>query len=137
MQADSTYNLIADGSIARIHGSTAAAVDGIERTLAALIADPGLHLRFSLLVDIRTLSMSLTSDEARSIAEVHVRLTRGRTLRTALLASAGSGYGIGRMIQTWAACSGLEMKVFTEEAGALTWLCEDETAPWPATGGAR
>jgi len=76
MQPDSTYDLLADGRIARIHGWGGATADEAERTLAALLADPGLQLCFGILIDARGASRCLALGEARVMAESHCRLSK-------------------------------------------------------------
>ena len=76
MLPDSTYELLAGGRIARIHGWGGATADEAERTLAALLADPGLQLCFGILIDARGASRCLALGEARVMAESHCRLSK-------------------------------------------------------------
>ena len=123
MLPDSTYELLAGGRIARINGWGGETADEAERTLTALLADPGLQLCFGILIDARGASRCLALGEARVMAESHCRLSKGRVRRTALLTTGGGvQYGVGRMVQAHAELLGLEMQVFTDETRALAWL---------------
>lgn len=124
MLPDSTYELLAGGRIARIHGWGGATAEEAEQTLAALLADPGLQLCFGILIDARGASRCLAQREVRVMAESQCRLSEGRVRRTALLTTGGVQYGVGRMVQAHAELLGLEVRVLTDEDRALAWLQE-------------
>lgn len=90
--------------------------------LRDLACSPELAPGIPVLLDARDLTLLPNPAEAEVLAGLLANQAVLGRHRVAVVANAGTQYGVARMVCTVAELRGADAKVFTEEPQALSWL---------------
>jgi len=90
--------------------------------------------RAGVLFDLRALRYIPSPAEARYIGERYGQVGAAYGFRMAYLAEPGAQYGVARTVEILSGFRGVEARVFTDEAEALSWLKRPPASAAEAAG---
>jgi hypothetical protein len=114
--------------IAKVDG--AADLADVRAYLSTMRSDPAYHGVIGSLIDCRTVTNLLSTEELRTIAkERKSATTSSPRARTAMLAGSDVVFGVLRMYEAFSDGSNVVVRVFRNETEARSWLLTGRKGP--------